>query len=93
MFQEVFLDPNRPGQGVQHADLASQTGQGGIEFGQRDAHGDLLGGKVSLQSLVAADGHFAIFAEYAPCGTVLGVLSSDLMCHNAILWVTSDTFP
>ncbi|MNC77675.1 hypothetical protein D3C75_1296900 [compost metagenome] len=46
--QEVFLDAIRPGQGIQHADLAGQTGQGGIELGQRGAHGKLLGGQGSI---------------------------------------------
>ncbi|MNV69057.1 hypothetical protein D3C71_1619420 [compost metagenome] len=49
MRQEDFLDAIRPRQGIQHANLAGQTGQGGIEFGQGGgAHGNLLGGQGSF---------------------------------------------
>jgi hypothetical protein len=42
--QEYFLDAIRPSQGIQHADLAGQTRQSGIEFGQGSgAHRTLLG--------------------------------------------------
>ncbi|MNC81519.1 hypothetical protein D3C75_1346740 [compost metagenome] len=47
--QERFLDPIRPGQGVQHANLAHKARQGGIEFGQgQAAHEDLLRKRSSI---------------------------------------------
>lgn len=52
MRQEYLLDPIRPGQGIQYADLAGQTGQSGIEFGQGSgAHRHLLGGVGQSQKL------------------------------------------
>ncbi|MNF96740.1 hypothetical protein D3C84_795370 [compost metagenome] len=42
-------DPIRPGQGVQHANLAHKARQGGIEFGQgQAAHEDLLRKRSSI---------------------------------------------
>ncbi|MNE61615.1 hypothetical protein D3C80_1568420 [compost metagenome] len=38
--EEAFLDALRPGDGIEHADLARQAGEGGIEFGKAGfAHG------------------------------------------------------